>query len=239
MADTEITSWLDSHKYNALKVALATEGKTVEAECQALLDILYEQTVDADERLSIDETIVKEFYESEQGQRLQRELEQKISVFKVRENGQATYYRSDIYLSHYDILRRCALGIRDKAAEHERDITASAFPVRERICHAAFVYHCEFPTGPPRLVAAAEIDFDAGRYAIYKDGEWPEYSLKELVRMTDHIARLKDRMKGSRNPDEIFMKKLEAVEPIQTEQAEGSTQNNQEQDSAQGITFCK
>ena len=59
MADTEINLLLDSTKYDAMKVALEAEGKTAEAECQALLDALYEQMVAPGEWEKLDEAVVK------------------------------------------------------------------------------------------------------------------------------------------------------------------------------------
>jgi len=40
-------------------LALEAEGKTVESECQAMLDALYEQTLAPDEREKLDEAVVK------------------------------------------------------------------------------------------------------------------------------------------------------------------------------------
>jgi hypothetical protein len=187
LADTDITLWLNTQKYEALEVALSERGSGIEAELNQLLDYLYEQIVPAQDRGRINNLL-----ESEQaGHQEKGNFDRKLSVIQTIEDGATQYFKTDIYKLPHVIARRCALALllSPEAQAEPNALTAAAFVVREPIDRSEFESCCEQWGRNPNITAAAAVDFDGRSFSFLSDDGWKSCTLSTAVKAANAAFR--------------------------------------------------
>lgn len=142
--------------------------------------------------------------------------QQRIAVVQVTENGQTSYYQSDVLLHQQAIARRCAVALRDKEAIREKDFTAAAFIIRRHIDRETFEQYCSHPADGPTVMAIAAVDFNKGSYSIPYDDGWRTYPIKEVAKAANETSRMTRVTENQRYS--AFLKKLTDITPLETEQ---------------------
>jgi len=142
--------------------------------------------------------------------------QQRIGIVQATENGQTSYYQSDMLIHQQAIARRCAVALRDKEAVRDKDFTSSAFIIRRPISQEAFEHYCSHPTDGPTVTAIAAVDFDKGSFSMpYSDG-WRTYPIKEVAKAANATSRLTRVTENQRYS--AFLEKLADIEPLETVQ---------------------
>ena len=221
MADEQITIYLNTHKYKALEATLANDGKDIQSEIQARLDLLYEQTVPPEMRAGIDESIAAEDAER------RREIEEgrRYIAVGVKENCTANYIESPNTL---DFLQAAMAIRRYQKGEPHYDVSSfkklffdNSDNSGKEITAEDFLKHIE--TGPTKnLLAVYYVDFDEQTFsALDKNTGWLSYSMRDVTTAAYHAFRKQYRSMKERH--DIFAGRLEGKE-IKYEQESGQSQ---------------
>ena len=111
MADRIITTFLDEHKYKALRKTLNEKGLNFEDEMHTLMETFYETTVPIREQKRIELIIAKEL-----------EDEMRFAYIRIRKGGNDTCFYTELQNSFYsaaNAYRRYVSGEADKNELYE------------------------------------------------------------------------------------------------------------------------
>lgn len=86
MAKQDVTVWMDEHVYCALSERLP-EGTSIEQEMARILEKLYEQTVPAEERRKVEDTVRREEQEAD----AEKQSRRRFVLSKVVKDGRACH----------------------------------------------------------------------------------------------------------------------------------------------------
>lgn len=172
MDSREVSLWIESRKYNALRQALEGMGSSLERELLEHLDARYEELVSVEERERISTAIAEE----DRAERVQHEANRRFSVARVTEGGQ----------SHICLCERgenlfgTALQLRRYLRGRSPDVKLyqGQLPLIELEMER---YVAEAISGSPRVVGIYDINLDAGEISTLDDKVgWRTYRIKDV-----------------------------------------------------------
>ena len=102
MAKRDVTVWMDEHVYCALSECLP-EGTSIEQELARMLERLYEQTVPAEERRKVEDTVRREEQEADAEMWSRR----RFVLIKVVKDGRACHLLTQDYRTPLETVHAC------------------------------------------------------------------------------------------------------------------------------------
>lgn len=217
MGSTKVTLWMEDRRYRALEHALFGHGSSVETELNRMLGALYSQQVPVQERELIEDEIGKEI----ELQRRQREAERRFCAFRITENGKTHCIETEYLLNVPQAALHCRNYLRDEFRNTHFRTLLDSFQNYTEIDALAFWRDAEQFGHIPNIAAVYDIDMDAKTFAIWENGMWRVYPVREASAAAYHAFRGNFRSMQERN--DIFFMRLEGKARGQTEEEPGQS----------------
>ena len=174
MAKRDVTVWMDEHVYCVLSECLP-EGTSIEQELARMLERLYEQTVPAEERRKVEDTVRREEREADAEMWSRR----RFVLIKVVKDGRACHLLTQDYRTPVETVHACESCQPGAEGMDCEELAKTAFRNSFPLTREKFEEWCQ--TRGQEVVAAYEIDLDEKRMKASVMGHASEQSLDILV----------------------------------------------------------
>ena len=169
MADRIITTFLDEHKYKALRKTLNEKGLNFEDEMHTLMETFYETTVPIREQKRIELIIAKEL-----------EDEMRFAYIRIRKGGNDTCFYTELQNSFYsaaNAYRRYVSGEADKNELYEY------FGCRNEIDTDIFLKSGADIVTDEQIAAVIDFDLDNSLVSVCDspDALWRSFDLEDML----------------------------------------------------------
>lgn len=224
MNHIETTLFFNELRFRALEDALASDGRTVADELEDAFTTMYESLVPEEKRFVIEAEIQK----TEAEEQAAAEASRRFGVFHIRENGEDSYFISELFQSLYSTANRYRMYDRGELSSEPQDF-ASAFGEAIPIAAAEYDALCDEMPNDIRIQALIEYDLDAGTVSACEssDNAWHSYRLHDLSVAAFKAHRSDYRISAERQrifADALEGKEIEPVdEDLDDSQSEGPT----------------
>ena len=169
MADRIITTYLDEHKYKALRKTLNNKGLNFEDEMRTLMETFYETTVPIREQKRIELIIAKEL-----------EDEMRFAYIRIRKGGNDTCFYTELQNSFYsaaNAYRRYVSGEVGKNELYEYFGCRNEFKAEDFVKIGANIVTDE------QIAAVIDFDLDNSLVSVCDspDALWRSYDLEDML----------------------------------------------------------
>lgn len=182
MAKQDVTVWMDEHVYCALSERLP-EGTSIEQEMARILEKLYEQTVPAEERRKVEDTVRREEQEADAEKRSRR----RFVLIKVVKDGRACHLLTQDYRTPLEAVHACESCQPGAEKMDCKELAKTAFRNSFPLTQEKFEEWCRMRG--QEIVAVYEIDLDKNWMKASVMGHASEQSLDTLTRAADEAYR--------------------------------------------------
>ena len=208
----ETVLYFNELRLKALEEELAPDGRTVADELKDAFTTMYESLVPEEKRFAIEAEIQK----TEAEEQAEAEANRRFGVFHIRENGEDSYFISELFQSLYFTANRYRMYERGELSSEPQDF-ASAFGEVIPITTLEYLTLCNRTPNDIRIRALIEYDLDAGTVCACEssDNAWQSYRLHDLSVAAFKAHRSDYRISAERQ--RIFTDALEGKEIIPPE----------------------
>ena len=177
MAHQEIAIFFEEQRLFALQKYLAEEGATVSDKLAEHFMKMYEQYVPEEERFMIEADIERR----DATERQEAEARKRFGVFHIREGGEDSYFKSELFHSFIAVAHRYRLYDRGELSS-QPDMFHNAFGETIPIPEEVYRDFCEDIKTDSRVLGVYEFDLDEGTASVCQnqDNEWSSYNLKHV-----------------------------------------------------------
>ena len=220
----ETVLYFNELRQKALEEELTPYGRTVADELKDAFSTMYESLVPEEKRFAIEAEIQK----TEAEEQAAAEASRRFGVFHIRENGEDSYFVSELFQSLYSTANRYRMYERGELSSEPQDF-ASAFGETIPITMLEYLTLCNHPADDCRIQALIEYDLDAGTVSACEssDNAWWTYRLHDLSVAAFKAHRSDYRISAERQrifADALEGKEIEPVdEDLDDDEAEGLT----------------
>lgn len=224
MNHIETTLFFNELRFRALEEALASDSRTVADELEDAFTTMYESLVPEEKRFAIEAEIQK----TEAEEKAAYDASCRFGVFHIRENGEDSYFISELFQSLYSTANRYRMYDRGELSSEPQDF-ASAFGEAIPITAAEYNALCDEMPNDIRIQALIEYNLDAGtvRACESSDNAWHSYRLHDLSVAAFKAHRSDYRISAERQrifADVLEGKEIEPVdEDLDDDESEGLT----------------
>lgn len=197
MGGLSIELWLNEHKRAALEEALDGQGTSIEKALQEHLINLYSELVPFEKQQEVRVAIDADAAAAEE----HRQATRRFGVFRITENGHATYLESEQSKSPMNAAWQARLYLKwkSKLSTDQRSFVAKIAPtagIDERVFDERLL---EFQAGGRQVQGAFSLDFDRNQFAFWvRDLGWQTYTMKDACVAAYHAYRKVDRANDER-----------------------------------------
>ena len=173
----EIALFFAEPRLFALQKYLAEEGTTVSDKLAERFTELYEQYVPEEERFMIEADIERE----DAAEREATEARKRFGVFHIRDGGEDSYFKSELFQSFISAAHRYRLYDRGELSSSPKtfhDAFGETIPIPEEV----YKDFCEDINTDSRVLGVFEFDLDEGTASVCQnqDNEWSKYNLSHV-----------------------------------------------------------
>lgn len=203
----ETVLYFNKLRQKALEEELTPYGRTVTDELKDAFNTIYESLVPEEKRFAIEAEIQK----TEAEEQAAAEASRRFGVFHIRENGEDSYFISELFQSLYSTAYRYRLYDREEISGDPQNF-ASAFGVKIPITEAEYNVLCDQMPNDNRIRALVNYDLDEGTVSACEssDNAWQSYRLRDLSVAAFKAHRSNYRISAQRQ--QIFAEALEGKE---------------------------
>ena len=174
MDHQEITLFFAEARLFALQKYLAEEGATVSDKLAERFTELYEQYVPEEERFMIEADIERQDAED----RAETEARKRFGVFHIRDGGEDSYFKSELFHSFLAVAHRYRLYDRGELSSQPKtfhDAFGETIPIPEEVYND---FREDIKTDS-RVLGVYEFNLDEGIASVCQkqDNEWSTYNL--------------------------------------------------------------
>lgn len=200
----ETVLYFNELRQKALEEELTPYGRTVADELKNAFNTMYETLVPEEKRLAIEAEIQK----TEAEEQAAAEANRRFGVFHIHENGEDSYFISELFQSLYSTAYRYRLYDRGEISGDPQDF-ASAFGEAIPITETEYNVLCDQMPNDIRIQALVEYDLDDGTVSACEssDNAWQSYRLRDLSVAAFKAHRSSYRISAQRQ--RIFVEALE------------------------------
>lgn len=200
----ETVLYFNELRQKALEEELTPYGRTVADELKDAFNTMYESLVPEEKRFAIEAEIQK----TEAEEQAAAEANRRFGVFHIRENGENSYFISELFQSLYSTAYRYRLYDRGEISGDPQDF-ASAFGEAIPITETEYNVLCDQMPKDIRIQALVEYDLDDGTVSACESGDnaWQSYRLRDLSVAAFKAHRSSYRISAQRQ--RIFVEALE------------------------------
>lgn len=182
MAKRDVTVWMDEHVYCVLSECLP-EGTSIEQELARMLERLYEQTVSAEERRKVEDTVRREEREADAEMWSRR----RFVLIKVVKDGRACHLLTQDYRTPLETVHACESCQPGAEGMDCEELAKTAFRNSFPLTREKFEEWCRMRGR--EVLAVYEIDLDENRMKASVMGHASEQSLDVLVEAAKEAYR--------------------------------------------------
>lgn len=173
----EVSLWLEQPRYDAIQRILQESGTDLETVMQARLEEFYRQTVPDHERLKINNMMEA----TRLAEEIERESNMRISVFRIKQDGQDSYFITERPVEFLGVARCLRQYLRGELAMEPKPFT-DCFGVYKWLAENQFQDLVQERMEHPRkIVSVFDIDFDKGEVALVDAFHgWQRYRMRDV-----------------------------------------------------------
>lgn len=186
MADKKIELEYNEHRIAAIEKALKTQGRNIEEELSAELDLIYEKHVPDDIRYDIEALISREEAEI-------RQTKNCFAVFHLHDDYGDFHFIDEFNKTFYDAAcRYCEMLEYGYKLQTVDAVAESYFPDNQSINVSLFSVLCNTMPNDNHISALIEFDFEDETVSVCdsSDNSWRAYHLEDVASAV-HKAKLK------------------------------------------------
>lgn len=177
MDHQEISLFFAEARLFALQKYLAEEGATVSDKLAERFTELYEQYVPEEERFMIETDIERQDAED----RAETEARKRFGVFHIRDGGEDSYFKSELFHSFLAVAHRYRLYDRGELSSQPKtfhDAFGETIPIPEEVYND---FREDIKTDS-RVLGVYEFNLDDGTASVCQnqDNEWSAYNLSHV-----------------------------------------------------------
>ena len=178
MADTDITLFFNTHRFDALEQILTESGSSIENELLRELDGMYRALVPEEERTEIESEIERENAKAE----AEREAARRFAVVHLHDSDDDFLFTTEMRNNFFSMAYLYRNELKDMVGKYTLDSLAARFGSYQAIDETVFSALCHAKPNDPRITALVEFDFENNMVSVCSSGddEWHTYDLKDV-----------------------------------------------------------